>query len=95
LIIFWLIPIIEQQKAIFRLMAAITEQYQQWVAFEFECQVIAVDVQAVALTYTPKSGEAVTQQFDFIIGGDGAGQGCAAAAGGVGGVPGARHHPGL
>jgi 2-polyprenyl-6-methoxyphenol hydroxylase-like FAD-dependent oxidoreductase len=55
------------------LMAAITEQYQDWVAFEFESQVTEVDVQAGVLTYIPKSGVAVTRPFDFIIGGDGAG----------------------
>ncbi len=55
------------------LMAAITEKYQEWVGFEFDCRVTAVDVQTGTLTYTPKSGDAVTQHFDFIIGGDGAG----------------------
>jgi kynurenine 3-monooxygenase len=55
------------------LMAAITDTYQDWVAFEFHCDVTAVDVQSGTLTYVPKSGAAVTRHFDFVIGGDGAG----------------------
>lgn len=55
------------------LMAAITEMYQDCVAFEFECRVTAVDVEAGSLTFESKSGIAATKQFDFIIGGDGAG----------------------
>jgi 2-polyprenyl-6-methoxyphenol hydroxylase-like FAD-dependent oxidoreductase len=55
------------------LMALVEEKYREWVAFEFECRVNAVDVQAGTLTYASQSGIAATKQFDFIIGGDGAG----------------------
>jgi 2-polyprenyl-6-methoxyphenol hydroxylase-like FAD-dependent oxidoreductase len=55
------------------LMAAITEQYHDRVAFAFECRVTAVDIQAGTLTCASRSGDLVTQRFDFIVGGDGAG----------------------
>src|SRR5206468_3696671 len=55
------------------LMALIKEKYREWVALEFECRVNAVDVQTGTLTYAVQSGLTATKQFDFIIGGDGAG----------------------
>src|SRR5438552_19183820 len=55
------------------LMAIVKETYREWVAVEFECRVNAVDVQAGTLTYASTSGVAAPKQFDFIIGGDGAG----------------------
>ena len=55
------------------LMAAITEKYQDCVACEFECRVSSVDVHTGVLSYTSQSGVSATRQFDFIIGGDGAG----------------------
>jgi kynurenine 3-monooxygenase len=55
------------------LMALVEEKYREWVAFEFECRVNAVDVHAGTLTYTLQSGAADTKQFDLIIGADGAG----------------------
>jgi 2-polyprenyl-6-methoxyphenol hydroxylase-like FAD-dependent oxidoreductase len=55
------------------LMAPITEKYLDWVTCHFECRVTSVDVQSGALTYTTKLGDSITRQFDFIIGGDGAG----------------------
>jgi kynurenine 3-monooxygenase len=55
------------------LMALITENHRDLVALEFGCRVNAVDVQAGTLTYASQSGVSTTKQFDFIIGGDGAG----------------------
>jgi kynurenine 3-monooxygenase len=55
------------------LMALLEERYREWVALEFESRVNAVDVQAGTLTYASPAGVAATKQFDFIIGGDGAG----------------------
>jgi 2-polyprenyl-6-methoxyphenol hydroxylase-like FAD-dependent oxidoreductase len=55
------------------LMALVEEKYREWVACEFECRVNEVDVQAGTLTYASQSDVAATKQFDFIIGGDGAG----------------------
>lgn len=55
------------------LMALAEEKYKEWITFNFECRVSAVDVSAGTLTYASKSNDSVTQQFDFIIGGDGAG----------------------
>ena len=58
------------------LMALAGEKYQELVRFEFECRVNAVDVQTGAVTYASQSGGEMaesTKQFDFIIGGDGAG----------------------
>ncbi|GAB4435833.1 MAG: hypothetical protein Fur0044_33020 [Anaerolineae bacterium] len=55
------------------LMAPITEKYLDYITCQFECRVTAVDVHSGTLTYTTQSGEVITRQFDFIIGGDGAG----------------------
>jgi kynurenine 3-monooxygenase len=55
------------------LMALVEDKYREWVAFEFESRVNAVDVHAGTLTYRPKSGDAATKQFDLVIGADGAG----------------------
>jgi 2-polyprenyl-6-methoxyphenol hydroxylase-like FAD-dependent oxidoreductase len=55
------------------LMALVEEKYREWVACEFECRVNEVDIQAGTLTYASQSDVAATKQFDFIIGGDGAG----------------------
>lgn len=55
------------------LMAPITEKYLDYITCEFECRVSAVDVYSGTLTYPIKSGQAITRQFDFVIGGDGAG----------------------
>jgi kynurenine 3-monooxygenase len=55
------------------LMALIDEKYRELVRFEFGCRVNAIDVHAGTLTYAPQSGEETTEQFDFIVGGDGAG----------------------
>lgn len=55
------------------LMAPITEKYLDYVTCQFECRVNSVDVNSGGLTYITKSGDSITTQFDFIIGGDGAG----------------------
>lgn len=55
------------------LMALAEAKYKEWITFNFECRVEAVDVRAGTLTYASKSGGSLTEHFDFIIGGDGAG----------------------
>jgi kynurenine 3-monooxygenase len=55
------------------LMALVEEEYRELVRFEFECRVSAVDVRSGTLTYSSRSGEALTRHFDFIVGADGAG----------------------
>jgi len=55
------------------LMALAEEKHKELVRFEFECRVNTVDVQVGTLTCESRSGAAVTEQFDFIIGADGAG----------------------
>lgn len=55
------------------LVALVEEKHKQWVTFNFECRIDAVDVRAGTLIYASKHGDSVTQQFDFIIGGDGSG----------------------
>jgi len=54
-------------------MALVKEKYREWLALEFESGMNAVDVKAGTSTYASQSGVAATKQFDFIIGGDGAG----------------------
>ncbi len=54
------------------LIALATERYQL-ARFQFESRVTAVDVHAGSLIYASQSGVPATKQFDFIIGGDGAG----------------------
>jgi 2-polyprenyl-6-methoxyphenol hydroxylase-like FAD-dependent oxidoreductase len=55
------------------LMAALEARHREWVALEFESRVSALDVRAGTLTYASPTGVAITKQFDFIVGGDGAG----------------------
>lgn len=55
------------------LMALAEGKHKQAITFIFDCRVNEVDVRTGALTYESKSGEPITTQFDFIIGGDGAG----------------------
>ena len=55
------------------LMAVVEEKYSQWISCEFECRVTSVDVLIGSLTYESESNGALTKQFDFIIGADGAG----------------------
>lgn len=55
------------------LVALAEEKYKQWITFNFECRVSAVDVHSGILVHESKSGGTPMEQFDFIIGGDGAG----------------------
>jgi kynurenine 3-monooxygenase len=54
------------------LMAVAETKYRDQVRFNFESRVNAVDVNSGAVTYVSQSGDA-TKEFDFIVGGDGAG----------------------
>ena len=48
------------------------DKYRDWIMLEFDCRVIAVDVETGIVTFDAGSN-APTRAFDFIIGGDGAG----------------------
>ncbi len=55
------------------LMAVLEGKYREWIALEFNCRVTAVDVETGVVTFDAGSKTAPPKQFDFIIGGDGAG----------------------
>ena len=55
------------------LMALAEEHYGQWISFEFECRVTAVELEAGIVTYADKSGGTRTRRCDLIIGCDGVG----------------------
>jgi kynurenine 3-monooxygenase len=55
------------------LMAVVEDKYRDRITLEFECRVTSVNVETGTLTCEPKGGAALTRQFEFIIGGDGAG----------------------
>ncbi|GBO56626.1 kynurenine 3-monooxygenase [Pseudanabaena sp. lw0831] len=55
------------------LMATIEAKYSEWIDLHFECRVHSVDVHTGILTYEFQIGGMNVQQFDFIIGADGAG----------------------
>src|SRR5688572_23946921 len=55
------------------LMAVVEDKYRDRIALEFECRVTSVNVETGTLTCQPRDGAALTRQFEFIIGGDGAG----------------------
>jgi kynurenine 3-monooxygenase len=53
------------------LMSVVDEQYRDWIDIKFGCSVTAVDVNTGTVTFG--IGTAHTQQFDLVVGGDGAG----------------------
>jgi 2-polyprenyl-6-methoxyphenol hydroxylase-like FAD-dependent oxidoreductase len=55
------------------LMAVITDRHKDLVHIEFGCRVSDVDVDSGAVSYTPPGADAVTRQFDLVVGADGAG----------------------
>lgn len=55
------------------LMSLIEERYQQWVRCEFNTKIQAIDVHQGKVWSTASDDQDLTQQFDLIIGGDGAG----------------------
>ena len=55
------------------LMAVLEGKYREWIELEFNCRVNAVDVETGIVTVDAGSNTATPRQFDFIIGGDGAG----------------------
>ncbi len=55
------------------LMAVLDSKYRAWIAVEFNCRVNAVDVETGVVTFDGGPKPATPRQFDFIIGGDGAG----------------------
>jgi kynurenine 3-monooxygenase len=55
------------------LMAVLDGTYREWIDLEFNCRVNAVNVETGVVTFDTGSNAVPPKQFDFIIGGDGAG----------------------
>ena len=55
------------------LMALIVEKYSEYISYEFECRVTSVDVLTGSLTYESPSKGTLIEQFDLVVGSDGAG----------------------